>query len=167
MATHEHLLTTYIRKMADIHRDMVKEQTGKKTAVVFEDLLLQHGRFYAPHARPKGIRGGRPKQCFYNTFRIVNRLPHYRYAEGYALDLSAGLGPFPVAHGFVVDDEGAYECTLRQPAAAYFGVEFAAHALLDGAGTRAFSTVEDWLADNSAAVKRFNAARLKTKKTGA
>lgn len=85
-------------------------------------LVLALGRPWAAAPRPPGIRKGRPRQCFRNSFLLAERRPELglRYCEGYA---SSDLG-IPTLHAWCVDpDDQVVDPTWPEPAeGAYFGL---------------------------------------------
>lgn len=85
-----------------------------------EDLLQQHGQFWAAGKLPRGVRYGVPKHCFQNAQDLVDKHPtKYRYVEGLA------LGVIPVHHAWCVTPDGTVvDPTWRDGATStYFGVE--------------------------------------------
>ena len=151
-----------IREITRLAKESYQRHTGRQPpAAVFADLLLKHGRFYSPRRLPPQVPLGKPQACFHNAFSVALRHEQFGYAEGYAL----GEHALPFAHGFVVDDTGAFECTLKEPCVLYFGLEFDPLKLVvrnqrRRFETRAFSDEIDWFTDNEAALTRFKAARI-------
>lgn len=87
-----------------------------------EALVLAHGRFVDLSLTTLlSYRRGQPRECFKNAYRLADSLT-IAYVEGFAL--TAGL-PFPVAHAWCVDDDGALlEPTWPSPGVAYLGIPF-------------------------------------------
>ena len=135
-------------------------QTGRLDKVptpTFIDLLLKHGRLYSPQPLLRGLRRGAPKNCFYNAWRIAQRECRFSYAEGYVV--SADLHIL-IHHGFLVDETGAFECTLKKPANVYFGMEFNTTALITTEGCQAIGDETEWLCRHRAALQRWEQARI-------
>lgn len=83
-----------------------------------EDLVLQHGIFFAPGETRPGVM----KECFRNTAHrtfLRGETGEY-YCEGYALPATV---PLPVLHAWSCTSDGdAFENTWQEPALAYFGI---------------------------------------------
>lgn len=98
----------------------VGQITTQKT---YESIVLNYGRaFEAPaHPRPKGVRKGRNKLCFMNSYRLTEQ--GYRYVEGFAI---ANIGiQFPIQHAWVVDDnDNVVETTWAESGVEYYGIVF-------------------------------------------
>jgi hypothetical protein len=93
----------------------------------FDDLLLKEGDWNEPPETklPKGVRRGRPKQCYMNAYRLATRLPdEYTYVEGMAIPDVVSI---PMGHAWCVDNNGkVVDPTWPLPGKAYFGVHLSA-----------------------------------------
>jgi hypothetical protein len=95
---------------------------------LIEEMIVKHGRFWTPAARPKGERKRQDKQCFSNSqLWLMKRLllgdvPEWRYCEGLAASPRLG-DSIGVHHGWLVNREGVVlDLTWRNPEAAlYYG----------------------------------------------
>jgi hypothetical protein len=148
-----------ILERADLLRARYGSQARDSVAKLFEDVLVEDGRLYIPRSLPSGVQLGAANRCFHNAWTVSLMRKGFRYAEGY---VGMGVaGHIVLAHGFVVDDEAAYECTFPEPASWYFGIEFDPLLLVVNRQTRAFSTPDDWVIDPAAALRRFEQGRVK------
>jgi hypothetical protein len=100
--------------------------------VSFEGYLLDNARFFSPVlVKPKGVKWGERKECFYNAAYhiyddlIRRRQGEWAYCEGLAVSADLGL---PIHHGWLVNRDGAVlDRTWRhaeEGRTAYFGVAF-------------------------------------------
>lgn len=93
------------------------------TQKTYESIVLKYGRaFEAPaHPRPEGIRKGRDKRCFMNSYRLTEQ--GYHYVEGFAIpNISVAI---PVQHAWVVDDnDNVIETTWPESGLEYYGIIF-------------------------------------------
>lgn len=83
------------------------------------DLLMQHGRTFAPQPRPKGYRQRAMGLCFRNSvsLAISRRL---RYAEGVAMHPKM---PMLVHHAWCLDaHDRVVDVTWDLPGVVYFGI---------------------------------------------
>jgi hypothetical protein len=80
--------------------------------------------------RPKGVRKGRPKQCFYNATNLVLGCPGLVYVEGYYACKTLGI---PLLHAWAVDAAGnIIDPTPADPSIySYLGVRFPRRLLAD------------------------------------
>jgi len=151
-------LKASILERADLLRVRCGSQAANPERRLFEDVVVEHGRVYIPRSLPFGFQLGAPNRCFHNAWTVALMRKGFRYAEGY---VGCGVaGHNVLAHGFVVDDEAAYECTFPEPASWYFGIEFDPLLLVVNRQTRAFSSPDDWLTDSAAALRRLEDARV-------
>lgn len=84
--------------------------------------VFEFGRAYVPKTRPKGMRLGKPKQCFANAMSVSQKLDA-TYVEGFAVTRNQP----PFHHAWVsIDGAHALEVTLRNNPSeiAFFGIPF-------------------------------------------
>lgn len=114
-----------------------------------EAFVLQHGQFFAPQPRPKGIRQGAAQRCFRNAYQLASRRD-WRYVEGYSLIADS---PMAIHHGWTLDDAGVVvDSTWPVPGVTYFGVVFPLDVVTQavnrrGRGTDGFDNggvLDDW-----------------------
>jgi hypothetical protein len=88
----------------------------------YEEAVLTMGKPYEGALRPRGMFQRTPKQCFSNTYKLVDRHPEFTYVEGYAVTHDS---PLPVQHAWAVDQHGrVVDLTWKAPERAlYYGVE--------------------------------------------
>jgi hypothetical protein len=85
-------------------------------------LMLTHGRFFEPAARPRKFKTGPRNQCYGNSLDLVLAHRELSYCEGLVV---VERIPIPVEHGWCVTSEGSVvDVTLKKPALTYFGVVF-------------------------------------------
>jgi len=93
------------------------------TQKTYESIVLKHGRaFQAPaHPRPKGIRKGRNKLCYMNSYHLTEQ--SYRYVEGFAIaNISVQI---PLQHAWVIDErDNVIETTWPESGLEYYGIIF-------------------------------------------
>lgn len=100
---------------------VMKNMTAKMKAKCIETIVLEHGRTFIPSPcpRPKGIRRGKMKMCFMNSYHLAVEM-NWTYVEGFAI---ASDIPIPLHHAWVVDQEGnVIETTWEDSAAEYYGI---------------------------------------------
>lgn len=86
------------------------------------DILLEHGRAFAPAPRPAHVPKMTDKECFRNATLMVEEDPSLIYVEGMALP--NGL-PIAMHHAWVVDASGkVIDPTWDTPGTEYFGIPF-------------------------------------------
>ncbi|HEY2414837.1 MAG TPA: hypothetical protein VGI40_21510 [Pirellulaceae bacterium] len=97
------------------------------------DFLLKRGRFFRPQPRPKGLRRGRAKQCYGNSFDLTVIRPELAYCEGFVV-VPLGRGQTTdVEHGWCATADGwVIDLTLKEPGLAYFGVAYTEEEIGDG-----------------------------------
>jgi hypothetical protein len=88
----------------------------------FEEIVLKFGQKYEWQERPKGFRRGIPKQCFFNSTKLVLRRPDLIYVEGFACLKSIA---FPIHHAWCVR-RGSNKVIDVTPAnfGTYWGIPF-------------------------------------------
>jgi hypothetical protein len=158
MTTAEKALLRFLKHRSREYKRSYREQTKRPAPeVLFEDLLLKHGHFYAPQPLPRGVRRGTSKQCFWNAFRRASGDSRFRYAEGFVICADLRI---PILHGFLVDDAGAYDCTLPEPGVLYYGIEFPnLRPLLSKSGFTSISDDTQGWVNTKQAMRRFCTAR--------
>lgn len=68
------------------------------------ELILRHGEWFEPRARPDDVPVGERKYCFRNAFRLAVERPGLRYIEGFGV--SPGWEGWPERHAWCADSEG-------------------------------------------------------------
>lgn len=99
--------------------ESMSAEIGRKS---IEGVVLRHGRSFQPpvNPRPAGIKKGRDRQCYMNSYRIASQMG-WTYVEGFAI--SSDTIAIPVQHAWVVDDKGSViETTWRRSGAEYYGI---------------------------------------------
>ncbi|WP_240152152.1 DUF6283 family protein [Streptomyces mobaraensis] len=94
-----------LRAGLDFYRPLVPDSYRGWRYPTFADLVLAHGRLYAPAPWPGGPQ--RPGQCFAAAHALADR-EGWTYCEGFAL-LPSSAGPVPygaVEHAWCLTDEG-------------------------------------------------------------
>lgn len=87
------------------------------------DFILKNGRGFEWHKLPRGMRSGRPRECFRNAASLALCKPDlYTYVEGYAINRSVAVRP--VAHAWCIDPADFVVDTTWEEGADYFGVPF-------------------------------------------
>ena len=113
----QELLQVYAQLHAGRNRDL-KYQS-------FYDLIAAYGRKFTPIPRPKNVRQGVPRHCYYNATQIARKGRHL-YCEGFYISNEIG---FPVSHAWLMDESGnAIDPTLDykpETQQQYFGVALA------------------------------------------
>ncbi len=100
--------------------------------------VLDHGQWFNPQPRPKGVRKQAEKRCYLNATRIILDRRDLLYVEGFTARRGSD---FVVQHAWAADLAGnVIDPTYNNPEAhIYFGVAFDAtsycRALLDDAGS--------------------------------
>jgi hypothetical protein len=87
------------------------------------DFILKNGRPYEAAALPRGIRMGRPRECFRNAATLALRKPNlYTYVEGYAVN--RWIAMHTVAHAWCVGSDNYAVDPTWDEGTEYFGVAF-------------------------------------------
>jgi hypothetical protein len=87
----------------------------------FYDYLAEHGRYFTPAPRPKGIRRRAAQACFRNAATLVIDRPDLTYCEGIARKVSSAA--FWVHHAWCIDADGrVVDVTWQPEGVAYYGV---------------------------------------------
>ena len=126
-------MLTLLRHVATVGATLSPQRAAWPYPTI-EAFVLAHGRCWTLRPRPRGVRLGRQRQCYYNAAvrTLLSEDPRYGrdrrwvYCEGYA---RRALVPLPVLHAWVVERKTglAVEQTFRlEPGeeVAYFGVPF-------------------------------------------
>lgn len=87
----------------------------------YEEAVLDLGKPFNGSHLPLSIRRRTPKQCYANTYKLVDRYPHLTYVEGYAVSAN---GPIAVQHAWAIDKNGVVvDATWEDPKhASYYGI---------------------------------------------
>ncbi len=68
------------------------------------DFILKNGRSFEYAALPRGVRMGRPRECFRNAAALALRKPDmYMYVEGYAVNRWIAMQT--VAHAWCINSD--------------------------------------------------------------
>lgn len=122
---------------------MVTRTEGEQAILAYLDILAQmkspmapffqeHARFYTPAPKPRSIKRGPAKQCFWTCQEYVLDRPKTKlvYVEGYGISGTMLTrhpgGGFAMTHAWLVDPEGRV-VDLTWPLSehgAYYGVPF-------------------------------------------
>lgn len=87
------------------------------------DFILKNGRPFEAGALPRGIRMGRPRECFRNAATLALRKPNlYTYVEGYAVNRWVAM--HTVAHAWCVGPDNYAVDPTWDEGTEYFGVAF-------------------------------------------
>ena len=134
----QEVLQQWLQQIATLQRSNTKASQFAYAGL--EDLLLQLGQPYQPAPRPKGIRKGRIKMCFMNSYRLSDS--GLFYCEGLAM---ANKVPIPVHHAWCIDqDERVVDPTWNH-GTAYFGVCFTHEYVHERARkTGCYGILGDW-----------------------
>jgi len=109
--------------MSELKQYLLRISETFTTQKTYESIFLKYGRaFEAPACpRPKGIRKGRDKVCFMNSYHLTDF--GYRYVEGFAVP-DIGI-QFPIQHAWVIDDnDNVIETTWAKSGLEYYGIIF-------------------------------------------
>jgi hypothetical protein len=87
------------------------------------DFILKNGRSFESAALPRGVRMGRPRECFRNAATLALRKPDlYVYVEGYAVNRWVAM--HTVAHAWCVSSDTFVVDRTWDEGTEYFGVPF-------------------------------------------
>jgi hypothetical protein len=87
------------------------------------DFILKNGRSFEYAALPRGVRMGRPRECFRNAAALALRKPDmYMYVEGYAVNRWVAM--HTVAHAWCIGVDNLVVDPTWDAGAEYFGVPF-------------------------------------------
>ena len=87
------------------------------------DFILKNGRSFEYAALPRGVRMGRPRECFRNAAALALRKPDmYMYVEGYAVN--RWIATHTVAHAWCIGSDNFVIDPTWDEGAEYFGVPF-------------------------------------------
>lgn len=119
-------LRNFLEQMSEFNRR--HRETTKISSLRFcclEEAVLHFGSEYTAKPRPKGFRRGTPKQCFYNSYRLVVNRPNLVYVEGFAF--LKNFAGFPIHHAWAVET-GSHEAidVTSDNFSSYFGIAFQA-----------------------------------------
>jgi hypothetical protein len=119
-------LLRQLRSHAGSHR--ARAEAGELNLACSDPtFVLKHARAFLPTPLPPGLMRGCPKHCYFNAADAAV-LRGLVYVEGYALHASAGV----IEHAWCSDGaQAAYELTLRDLCAAYFGIPVRREHLLE------------------------------------
>jgi len=84
-----------------------------------EEFVLTNGKQY--DYAMSGVKKGRMKLCFMNTYRLIQKDPSLTYVEGYAQTKNL---PLSVLHAWAVDKNGVVHDPTWDDGTSYFGVPF-------------------------------------------
>ena len=88
----------------------------------FEKAILEHGVFGKPKPRPRNVKRGLPKLCYYNCQQIVSYSTDFTYVEGYAVPQGFSFLT-PINHAWLIDKEGnAIDPTWESVGLCYLGI---------------------------------------------
>lgn len=88
-----------VRSYLEQVRDLMAAAKGASTALY--DLMLEHGRYYAPAPLPADVEEGTPGDCFRDASTLSLNRPDLIYVEGWATS-----GILPVEHAWCVTESG-------------------------------------------------------------
>jgi hypothetical protein len=87
------------------------------------DFILKNGRSFEYAALPRGVRMGRPRECFRNAAALALRKPDmYMYVEGYAVN--RWMTMHTVAHAWCIGVDNLVVDPTWDEGTDYFGVPF-------------------------------------------
>jgi hypothetical protein len=87
------------------------------------DFILKNGRSFEYAALPRGVRMGRPRECFRNAAALALRKPDiYMYVEGYAVN--RWIAMHTVAHAWCINSDNFVVDPTWDEGTEYFGVPF-------------------------------------------
>ena len=87
------------------------------------DFILKNGRSFEYAALPRGVRMGRPRECFRNAATLALRKPDiYMYVEGYAVN--RWMAMHTVAHAWCIGSDNFVVDPTWDEGTEYFGVPF-------------------------------------------
>ena len=87
------------------------------------DFILKNGQPFYPAPLPRGVRMGRPRECFRNAATFALRKPNlYTYVEGYAVN--RWIAMHTVAHAWCVGTDNYAVDPTWDEGTEYFGVPF-------------------------------------------
>lgn len=107
----------------------------------FYDLIAAYGCTFTPIKRPKGVKQGVKRYCYYNSTQVA-LAGKYAYCEGFYSSDEVG---FPVLHAWLTDGQGnAIDPTLpykSQTNQQYFGVALSLEFVLWHQGISGYSAI--------------------------
>lgn len=131
-------LLDFIKKFSEFGRTY--QRNNLKYASI-DEFIIKNGRPFDGSISEARIHGrrGKPKQCFYNAWRLMDERDDLIYVEGRA------AGIIPVMHAWCVDREGnVYEPTWRLTGnEVYYGVPFKRRFVLTTAVARGYYGIID------------------------
>jgi hypothetical protein len=87
------------------------------------DFILKNGRSFESAALPRGVRMGRPRECFRNAATLALRKADiYMYVEGYAVN--RWIAMHTVAHAWCINSDNFVVDPTWDEGTEYFGVPF-------------------------------------------
>ncbi len=138
--------TTYLRALLEQEvriRESMYARLPSKDYSCQPDFVLRHGKSYLAQPLPVKYRPLIPKQCYYNSYKMICRYSTLRYVEGYVLipDL------IPIHHAWcvAVGDDKVLDFTLSNTnEAEYLGVQFASSFIKDYFKKSNTCILDDW-----------------------
>jgi|SRR5215472_359885 len=115
-----------------------------------DDILLRKGMEYQKAARPKGMKQGLPKHCFWNVLKYLKlKTKGYIYVEGYVVIKQI---PIPIHHAWLTTVKNptvAYDPTLdyEPHEVEYLGIPFKTDYVIDinrRSGNKYASVLDAW-----------------------
>ncbi|MBI3675185.1 MAG: hypothetical protein HY243_01025 [Proteobacteria bacterium] len=125
-------LFAHLSKLRKQIADLIKKTKGgtipaPRCMLLRYDFFLKRGRFFEPQPLPKGIRRGRPKECYFNSLKLALLQDDLTYCEGFVVIPLSKSRMTDVEHGWCVTKSGTViDVTLEKPGLAYFGVPYTA-----------------------------------------
>jgi hypothetical protein len=120
MDSHKQILQ-YLQTELSVRQTMnVHFQKGWKYKTI-GDFVMSNGAFYSKICEKK-YRRGTIKECFRNTFKLVENNKDLTYVEGFAITENI---PLAIMHAWAVNSKGeVIETTWKTPGSGYLGVPF-------------------------------------------
>jgi hypothetical protein len=103
---------------------IVSRMSKNLRAPTIEGIVLQHGKPFTPPIipRPQGIRKGKNKACYMNSYRLA-MITGWTYVEGFAV--FSDQIPIPLQHAWVIDEKNnVIETTWKTSGFEYYGIPF-------------------------------------------
>lgn len=123
LASGYHMKETHMTTSNILTAELVRRADSEHGDSTIERLVLQYGTHFNGIDRPKGMRLGPAKNCFWNSYNGAGKHDGVLYVEGFAMV----RGYPPIHHAWIsLDGIQAIDLTLRDRASEteFYGIPF-------------------------------------------